>query len=270
MIFTVSHSRTQDNRGFSLLELVIVLAIISIFSVVTVNIGKNTREYDGLTKNEIYMNTVQENLMTFVKANFFLPCPDVDGDGIEDRINVAPFECEASRGRIPFLDIGVSATDAWNQPLFYTINARAGHANDIQNAGESASYFNNGLAPGQPAPVFNFTTPPMNDDAGTGNYQVCGEDTLLTSGCTADSFIATAVIAVVVSFGQNGAATWKEFNLGVNAGLDAAETENVNRSNRLFWLAPGSHREGQNFDDQLFWITGWDVKSAVISSGGSL
>jgi hypothetical protein len=79
-------------------------------------------------------------------------------------------------------------------------------------------------------------------------------------------------IAVIVSFGENGSATWNAINTGATGasiGLDAAEAENMD-GDQDFWQAVGSQREGKKFDDKLFWLQGSDVKYAIISSGGTL
>ncbi len=275
MIFQpLVRSKDQKSRGFTLLEMALALGILVILMVATVQVVKNEREFSQMAKNEVYMKDVQEALMTFLKVNRFLPCPDSDGDGKENRQAVAPFECTEAEGQIPFLDLGVAQEDAWHQPLFYAVNARADRNGilDIWNPLASASYFNN-----QGAPVFGLNTRPFGGSAsgrgGAGNYRVCGERTPVAMGCSATTgngfFLEEFAIAVVVSFGQNGAATWNAINTNTNAGLGEAETENMDRDQN-YWLATGSQREGQSFDDQLFWILNSDVNYAILSSGGTL
>jgi hypothetical protein len=208
--------------------------------------------------------------MTFVKTNGFLPCPDTSGDGKENRVLVAPFACIDEVGLLPFLDLGLPSEDAWGQPFLYAVNTRADSSGvlSIADSTASASYFNN---QNSPDPFFNIRTRPFgNGDNGAGNYSICGEETASTlTTCLAADLIESAAIAVVVSFGQNGAATWVELGGGASAGLDNAESENMDNDQR-FWKATGSERNGARFDDQLIWITAWDMKSAIISSGGNL
>lgn len=265
----------QKNKGFSLLEITIALMVLVVLMVATVSVTKNTREYDHLLENEAYMSEVRSALIMFVKVNGFLPCPDDNGDGKESRENTSNFACTTDQGKIPHLDLGVSATDAWGQPLLYAVNAQADSSGTfgfpIPQA--SARYFNN-----QNAPTFSFDTLPLGRDAnananrGVGNYRVCGDTLSLTSTCTSgsasDDLVELAAIAVVVSFGKNGAATWSAFG-SPDSGWSAAEAENMD-DDLNFWKASGSEREGQKFDDQLFWILGGDVKYAIISSGGQL
>ncbi len=266
----VNKATPSQQAGFSLLELAIALMILMVLMVATVLVVQNQRSYDRVLENTVYMNTVQSALIIFVKTNGFLPCPDVSGDGKEDRNLATPFECTSDSGGLPFLDLGLPEVDAWGQPVFYAVNREADSSGilEITNARESAAYFNNQLAPN---PFFNLQTRPFgNDDIGVGTYGICGEQTLPTlTTCNEVDLIEDAAIALVVSFGQNGAAAWAAINSGVSTGLDNAEAENVD-GDKWFWKAAGSERAGARFDDQLIWITAWDVKYAIMSSGGNL
>jgi len=263
-----------NNKGFSLLEASIALMVLVILMVTTVNVVKSTRDYDHLLDNDVYMKEVRSALMMFVRVNSFLPCPDSNGDGKENRQGAPSFECSTDQGKIPYLDLGVAETDAWGQPLLYAVNAQADTPFSPTALQASARYFDN-----RNPPAFSFDTFPLgrtssgNDNRGIGNYRVCGEITSLSHGCTnstsSDEILEFSAIAVVVSFGQNGAAAWHAFNSKNRGELSDAEFENVD-DDQQFWKASGSRQEGQAFDDQLFWILGGDVKYAIISSGGQL
>jgi len=254
-------------KGFSLLELVIALTIFVVLMIATVNVVKTLREYDHLLENERYMTSVKGAFMTFVKVNQFLPCPDTDADadGKENREGAPNFECTSEEGKVPFLDLGVPAVDAWNQPLFYAINNEADSSVGIVKPLASARYFNRALAP-----AFTLNTWPIGESGSVGNYRICGEEAAsCSSSTTADGLLEAAAIAVVVSFGENGAVTWSAINSGTNIGLDDAEAENMD-GDQNYWQAIGSLREGKAFDDQLFWLLGDDLKYAIMSSGGTL
>ena len=266
-------SKPLSQKGFSLLEVVIALMIFIILMVVSVDVLKNTREYDHLLENQHYMNEVKNAFITFVKVNGFLPCPDTDGDGKENREGAPDFECTFARGTIPFLELGVPATDVWHQPLLYAVNERTDTSGvlEITNPLESASYFNN-----QSAPVFDWNTLPIGVIPDGGNYRICGELTNMTAGCSSATsnaeLLEASAIAVVLSFGENGNVTWNAINTnasGASIGLDEAEIENMD-GDQDYWKAVGSQREGQKFDDSLFWLLGTDIKYAIVSSGGTL
>jgi len=261
---------SRKNKGFSLLEIMIALLIMSVLLFGVAYTAQTARNFEQYTENKQYMNRVHDSLLTFVQVNGFLPCPDTNGDGTENR-NLAVPACNDANGRLPFLDLGVAETDAWGQPIFYAVNRdtdNIGGTSDIASVGNSASYFNN-----QNAPVFGFNTPPVGNTltGAAGNYSVCGERTPLNlAACaTANVLIEGSAVAVVVSFGQNGATTWAGIVGGGNTNLANAEAENAD-NDLVFWLAEGSIVEKQEFDDQLFWLTGYDVKYAIIKSGRAL
>ncbi|WEJ62261.1 type II secretion system protein [Thiomicrorhabdus lithotrophica] len=258
-----------NNFGFTLLEISIALTILAILSYGAVGALNKVGDFDDYVENKVYLEKVQESLLTYVQVNSFLPCPDTDGDGVENRELAAPFECSDKDGQLPYLDLGVNPTDIWNQPLYYAVNNQAdndtGTPIPILDLDASASYFSD-----QSPPVFGFNTPPYGAIKGTGNYTVCGESATSCAVSTCPSYaIECAAIAVVISFGKNGANTWARRTAGTEAGLDDAETENADDDN-YFWQAAGSNAAGQEFDDQLVWLTGYDVKYAVIKSGGTL
>lgn len=261
-----------SQSGFSLLEVMIALMVFIVLMIVTVNSVKNTREYDHLLENQHYMNDVKKAFITFVKVNRFLPCPDTDGDGKENREGAPSFECTFRVGTVPFLELGVPAADAWHQPLLYAVNEKTDMSGTLEITVplESASYFNN-----QSAPVFGWNTLPIGVTPDGGNYRVCGELTPVATGCPPASngdLLEASAIAVVVSFGENGNTTWNAINnnlSGASIGLDKAEIENMD-GDQDYWKAVGSQREGLKFDDSLFWLLGTDIKYAVVSSGGTL
>lgn len=252
--------------GFSLLELAIALVIIGILSY-TISLGvQSSRDYDKYAQNAHYLEEVRSGLLTFAQSNGYLPCPDTDGSGVENRTAGV---CSGRVGQLPFQMIGVNRVDSWNNPLYYAINERA-DTSGVQEIADAtgiapATYFNSASAP-----LFNFNTLPVAQTHGGGNLTVCGETLALPASlalpsntCAAGTLDADKIeitaIAVVVSFGKNGAETWAGQTLGY------AETENFDGDTN-FWKAQGTNVSGQSFDDQLIWLTGFDVKYALIRS----
>ena len=267
---------TKFNKGFTLLEVLIALLIISFLSFGVASSLKITRDFDHYEENEKKLMQVRTALLTFVQINGYLPCPDGDGNGRENRALVTPFNCSFQEGTLPYIDVGVSAVDAWNNPWFYGVNRDADGANIGLNA-SPAAYFNNQLVtmPGAsfPAPFFGVATLPLGADVagfgdGAGNYQVCSRDE--TGGCIAGSdVIEAAAIAVVVSFGRNGAQTWESYRNNTVAGFSLTEAENIDRD-RNVWQARLSDVAGQTFDDQVVWLSGYDVKYVIFKSNRGL
>ena len=261
--------RYKVSKGFTLLEVSIALAIVAFLSY-TITLGvKATRDFDRYAENKQLLDNVRTSLLTFAQSNGYLPCPDSDTtpDGVENRTGNV---CNDKNGFLPYQMLGIDPNDAWDQPLYYTINERAdvSGTQQIDLPAESASFFNNTAAP-----VFNTLTKPVGLTSGAGNISVCGED--VTASCTSSTADADVIelkaIAVVVSFGKNGADTWAKVASGPTAValLDAAEEENADDDN-FFWQAIGSNVTGQEFDDQLVWLTGYDVKYALLRSDRGL
>lgn len=260
-------------KGFSLLEIAIAIAIIGILLYGVAGSLNKVDDFETYQKNQKYLEKVEKALFTFAQVNRFLPCPDTDFDGREDRLPIASDGiCRDKDGSIPYLDIGIERNDAWGSPLYYAVNNQVDNNAPviITDPDESASYFSNLTAP---QPSYDYNTPPFGSDRGAGNYRVCLETAADCSAATADAdVIEFAAIAVVISFGKNGNETWQRRNDGTENQLSASEEENADDDN-FFWQAQGSNLTEParlDFDDQLFWVTGYDMKFAVIKSGGDL
>lgn len=256
-------------KGFTLLELTIALVIIGFLSY-TITLGvKSTRDFDRYNTNAVYLEDVRQALLTFVQSNGYVPCPDTNDDGVENRSGGV---CTDKNGKLPYKLLGISSEDAWGERLYYAVNNQAdntGTPPPNSDFNESASYFNDASAP-----VFRLITDPKGVTKGSGNYSVCSEESTSvnceTSTCPSH-MLECAAIAVVISFGKNGSETWAKYDSGSSALglLDAAEKENADDDN-YFWQARGSNVVGQEFDDQMIWLTGYDVKYALLRSDRGL
>lgn len=254
------HDRSA--AGFSLLEISISLVIIAVLSYTLMNGVGITRDYGKASDNRVYMHKIKTGLITFAQVNGYVPCPDTDipQDGVENR--EAGGECTNARGRLPYMSIGVNSEDVWNQPVRYVVNARTDASGTLEIADAtqtaSATYFNSATAP-----FFTLNTSPFGVTGGAGNLTVCGEALALGATCSGAAgnanLIELEAIAVAVSFGKNGADTW------AGNATSAPELENADNDDN-FWLTNGSTIAGQEFDDQLVWITGYDIKYALLRS----
>lgn len=254
--------RCLNQRGFSLLELSIALVIMTILSVGVSQSIAVSRDADRYADNRLLLQAHYAAFMTFAQVNGYLPCPDTDGDGLENRKASYPFQCVHKKGQVPYRELGIAFGDVWGQPLRYSVNSVAANSTaKIIDPTESASYFSQ-----QPPPLrFNLETPPYGSKTGSGNYTVCNEfaGTACHSGTPTSGRSGFSVIAVVVSYGKNGAQTW--------AGNATSAAEALNSSNKnYFWQAARSQVPGQEFDDQLFWITGYDLKFALLTSASDV
>jgi len=256
-------------KGFTLLELAIALTIISVLSYTLVLGVQSGRDFDKYGEDRAYLNEVRTALLTFVQANGYLPCPDTDNDGAENR---SAGVCDDKNGALPYLELGLPSKNTWGDPLYYAVNNQADNTTGssplpIDDNTESASFFGNSSAP-----IFGLNTPPIGVTKGSGNYSVCSEQSTsancATSTCPSH-MLECAALLTVVSFGKNGAQTWSKYAAGNVSSLDAAEKENADDDN-YFWQAQGSNVSGQEFDDQLIWLTAYDIKYAMLRSGRGL
>ena len=91
-------------RGFSLLEVTFVLLVMSVLLSSVLKITHSTQQsFQNKAAAERLLESVSQRMVAFYKANGFLPCPDVDGDGRENR-NDANF-CLDYKGGLPYRDL---------------------------------------------------------------------------------------------------------------------------------------------------------------------
>ena len=256
------------NAGFSLLEITMALAILGFVLYGLASTNKTIRDFDKYEQNKVLMQDIRLALLTFVQVNGYLPCTDTDGDGRENRAISGNFECadDNDNTTLPFLDLGTVGVDSWGQPLYYAVNHKADNDDVLINTPiESASYFSN---QGAGDPVFAYNTSPFGGQKGEGNYTVCSELATSCDSSTAESNqLEQAAVAIVISFGANGEKTWASAS-----SLGVYEAENRDFDN-YYWQGVGSNvaDDGNGnslyFDDQLVWLSGYDLKYAIVKAG---
>lgn len=111
-------------QGFTLVELAIVLIIVGLL--LTAFLTPLTAQLSLKNNNEtrVKLSEVKEALIGYALSHYavdgkpYLPCPDTDGDGGENR---SGFNCTNAVGTLPFRDLGVSAIDSWNNRFIYRV-----------------------------------------------------------------------------------------------------------------------------------------------------
>lgn len=254
---------TERAQGFSILEIVIALTIFAFLAYGIASTQKTGRDYNKYFENRKVLEEAKVAVITFAQTNGYLPCPDggLIIDGLEDRTSGI---CASINGRLPYRTLGLPAFDEWGAHIYYAIPTNANTSASADDPTLMASYFNaNAVAgiTGSP-PVFDLNTAPNAAGAVTGSNKICGENAVTCVAATpAADMVETAAVAVLVSFGDNGEFTWN--NLGNALQFSTKEFENTDGDN-YFWKESGSYAE--DFDDQLVWITGFDIKSAMLRS----
>jgi type II secretory pathway pseudopilin PulG len=112
-------------EGFSLAELAIVLVIVALLIGGMLVPLSAQRDLQDLRETQRQLSDATEALLGYAAShaatsggNPYLPCPDIDGDGFEDRSGQV---CAAAEGRLPWSDLGVGREDAWGNRFRYRV-----------------------------------------------------------------------------------------------------------------------------------------------------
>lgn len=169
-------------------------------------------------------------------GNRYLPCPDTDGDGRENRVLITK-RCELPYGLLPWVDLGVAPHDAWGNRLRY----------------EVIPQFANGISGFSASTVLS--TP----------LEICSTYTCATPDVAAD------VVFVLVSHGPNG---WGAQNTNNAPGsLQAAptgpdEADNLDANQTYISRSPTKPGNASGeFDDLVAWVSHSQLIARICPTG---
>lgn len=159
---------TKHKSGFTLVEMAIVLVIVGL--VISAFLTPLTAQLEQARNAEVRrdLSEIKEALLGFAVINGRLPCPDTDGNGIDDGC-ANTNATSTSGGNVPWATLDTKQLDPWGRRYQYQVN----------NAFSTA---------------FIITT----TGSGAGLIRVC-----TTNACVATE--ANNVPLVIFSTGQNGA-----------------------------------------------------------------
>ena len=259
--------RLFNNKGFSLVELAVVLAIIGIVMVGTMQGMGVFRSTENLEKVESRMLDLKEQLLRFAKVHKYLPCPDQfsSSDGLEDRalVGVIGLTCLDAVGTLPYIDLGLTRDDVedeWGNLIRYAVNQNVTQTASICDETSSASYFCNSGVNGSPAAIFNLVdTPPLSGFPGPGNYLVCNENAA-SGACfgTVDTNLLSTDSASVVLVAYNEDASICATATGDSNAENCDENEYYHQAT----ISPSP----VFFDDKIITITGYEIKAQILSA----
>lgn len=115
----------STQRGFSLIEIAVVMVIIGLIIVGSLTAVSGLQENQQAKNNTLALNTAIDALLGYASSRpggvEFLPCPDNNGDGLEEAriVNVCPFQ----EGWLPFVTLGLNTADAWGNRIRYRVDA---------------------------------------------------------------------------------------------------------------------------------------------------
>ena len=163
--------------GFTLIEMAVALVVLALVLGSMLAPLSAQLEQRKISEAQKTLDQINDALMGFSLSQTpsRLPCPDTDGDGIEEAFGSAGClnnnTTSSWGGNVPWATLGVPATDQWGQRYQYRVNG-----------------------------AFVGTISLTSTGSGAGIVRVCGENT-----CAAANMIASNVPAVVYSAGPNGA-----------------------------------------------------------------
>ncbi len=201
-------------KGFSLIELSIVILIVSIFAASVINLlGKrNSTEDNKATKDKL--EVIMEALKVYYKVNLRLPCPALftvksfeAGFGVgtlpAGSCSTAPGRHTASgarAGMVPVVDLGLPASyafDVWNNRITYVVDASL-----TQTSGWDPGGLSNIYVEGPTGTMMNLRTP-TSAEVGT-NPIDCRDGTSLGLINNYSEKIPDCPAVILVSHGVNG------------------------------------------------------------------
>jgi prepilin-type N-terminal cleavage/methylation domain-containing protein len=170
---SIPHGQKIRQCGFSLTEVAVVMVIVALLIGGMILPMSAQQDMRANTETRKLLADVSEALLGFAASHAandgkpYLPCPDTDNDGIENRTGSA---CTSQSGMLPWADLGLGRQDAWGNALHYAVT-------DVFSSSATGFVL-----------------------LSAGSLRIC-ED----SPCT--TVLANAVPAVILSTGKNGQLT---------------------------------------------------------------
>lgn len=101
------------SKGFTLLEMAIVLLIVGLMLGSLLMPLTHQMENTKRKQTKETLQLVHDALLGFAISNGRLPCPDSDGDGVENS------PCANTEGDLPWTTLGIGREDAWHNRFRY-------------------------------------------------------------------------------------------------------------------------------------------------------
>ncbi|MBY4676524.1 prepilin-type N-terminal cleavage/methylation domain-containing protein [Marinobacterium arenosum] len=254
-VFSSKAHRSQQ-FGFTLVEVAIVLVVLSVLTASAVVGFSGFSDTLRSKATGRYLEQARKALENHIAVNSYLPCPDIDGDGVEDRGGSAV--CASAYGDLPYINLGLERLTPWDDVAFYAVSDNADDFQCGDNPEESeVCYFED-----TNAPAFDLSTEPVTDVPDADNLQV---RSTADAGAGETDNIAVGLVVVIGSYGKNAAITRAD----CAAISNEDENENCN-DDRTFVLhtqqRPTDTDSG--FDDQLVWLDAGEVKLLWLDTSG--
>jgi prepilin-type N-terminal cleavage/methylation domain-containing protein len=194
--------RLTFSRGFTLTEIAIVLFIVALLlgsMMLPIAAQVETRDNADALKT---MGEIREALIGYAASRAgkpYLPCPDTDADGLENRAGTA---CANAEGDIPWATLGLGRTDPWNRTYRYRVTPAFGDSGG-----------------------FLLTSP--------GTLRLCAD----SANC-GTTVVASAIPAVILTKGKNGAGPGDEAANSDGDTDFVSKEPGPNYDDLVIWLSP--------------------------------
>jgi len=239
----------KQSRGFTLIELAIVMVIMTILIGGLAMPLSAQIQARRIAETKQILEEAREAIIGYAMTHNtggatprpYLPCPDTNGNGIEEPRDDDTGVCPGEIGRFPWVTLGTAAQDAWGNRLRYVAPAVLTNSN-------------NGF--------YNGSKPTPHTPPDTWN-QVCS-----AANCPVVN-VAADVPVVLVSHGPNG---WGARNVNGNTLASPTsndEKENLDADSHYVSRSPsGPGDAAGEFDDLAVWLSFDVLINRVCPAGG--
>lgn len=234
------------NKGFTLLEVAIVLVIVGLLLAGGVNLLSGTADTSKYKQTQNELQEIKETLITYYTQLKRLPCPDTDGDGIENPA-IPSGTCTNVRGFLPHVTLGMGGNgDAWGERFKYVVSRD--NSDFFTTATTGCSYNRPSSASADTVRIQDLNT-------------------------AATNFIGDFAAFALISTGKNGRQTNALMtgaftNDGGCAGLNVREQENCDTDSTLRFGTQMSGGSEIIFDDMVVWVGDYQLISQLRKAGG--
>ena len=218
-----SHLNPRRTTGFTLIEMAIVLMIVGLLLGGMLVPLSAQMEQRKITETRKTLDEIQQALIGYAIVNGSLPHPAKATLVTGVDANAGLVDNTLTAGVVPWATLGTSETDAWGRRFTYSVT----------NA---------------------FTTAFILTSNGTLSVK---------SAATGGSNVATAIPAVIVSHGKNGAGAYMtQGNQLLPLSTDSGEADNANGGTTFV-----SHDITPTFDDLVVWISPNILFNRMVTAG---
>jgi len=141
----------MKRRGFTLLELVLVLLILGILAGATITLVTELAKQKHREETKKALTEIKEALIGYAGINHRLPWADTDGDGQGND--------GEEEGNLPFVDIGLGGVDSWRKPYHYHVHWELAAAGSIEDFCEVLQDLSTNPSEEYPRLIINGSTP---------------------------------------------------------------------------------------------------------------